>query len=95
MHYHESMNIMIEEVRCSYNLLKQRYKYIYFKVDKTFLVNLIQSVIVGMHTQVPTIYVYTMGRRYIHIYMEHLVTWTIFHVRKSRFFIIKQAKLHI
>ena len=80
MHYHESMNIMIEEVRCN---------------DKTFLMNLIQSVIVGMHTQVPTIYVYTMGRRYIHIYMEHLVTWTIFHVRKSRFFIIKQAKLHI
>ena len=63
------------------------------KVDQIFLVNLTQSVIVGMHTQVP-IYVHTMGR-YIHIYMEHLVTWTIFHIRKSRFFIIKQAKLHI
>ena len=69
MHYHESMNIMIEEVRCSYNLLKQRYKYIYFKVDKTFLVNLIQSVIVGMHTQVPTIYVYVPWDDDIYIFI--------------------------
>ena len=69
MHYHESMNIMIEEVRCNYNLLKQRYKYIYFQVDKTFLVNLIQSVIVGMHTQVPTIYVYVLWEDDIYIFI--------------------------
>ena len=43
--------------------------YIYFQVDKTFWVNLIQSVIVGMHTQVPTIYVYVPWDDDIYIFI--------------------------